>query len=163
MRRINPAWKVACGYVSGLAVAGPGEDFVDFAGVEDLGGGDPGAARDGDAVGKPGEVVHGVGVAIDGEGDPGVGGFAGALVGQVEAIGSGVYLQRGARRGGGGEDGVPVIVGPGATADDAARGVGDDIHMRVVDGGEEAFGDGLAVAAQACVERGDHEVEFGQD
>ena len=77
--------------------------------------------------------------------------------------GAALISKRRAGRGGGGEDRVPVVIGTAAPADDPPRRVRDDIDVGVVDRLQESPGDGGAVAAQTGVERGDHDVQFGED
>jgi hypothetical protein len=104
-------------------------------GIENVGGGEPAAARHADAVLHVGHVLGVVGVGGDGEaaalgfGDADEGGV------EVEAFRAGVDLHGDASAGGFGGDGFKVVDEGVAVEQDAAGGVADGFDVGVFQAG----------------------------
>ena len=86
----------------------------------------------------------------------------GTLDGEVEPRRRAVHLERGPGPGRLGVDGVPVEVEVVALADLATRRVGDDVDVRAADAVERPAGQLGPRLAARDVDRGDDEVEAGQ-
>ena len=110
-------------------VQGPGVDHVV--------GGEPAALRGADTVRQVVQVGDGVGVTVDGELHPGVPGRADVVGRQVEPLRRGVDLQRRPGTRAGAEQLAEVHVDRRPSAHPAGGGVADDVHARVLAGGDK--------------------------
>jgi hypothetical protein len=103
---------------------------VERPGVDHIVWGEPAPLSCGDPEAEVREVPGGVGVAVDGEDGSVPEGRPDQARGEVQAIGEGVDLERGAGAGAGGEHGVPVGVDGCAPADEPRAGVADNVDVR---------------------------------
>ena len=123
----------------------------------------PRAARLVDAPAHVVELLGPVGVGVDREDAAHRDRAARTLGGEVEAVRRAVDLERGAGRGGRLEHGVPVEVEVVAGLDHPARRVGDDVDVRAADRVQRAPRELGARLAAGDVDRGDDEVEAGEE
>ena len=131
-------------------------------GVEDVGGGEPGAAKLGDAVTHLVELFGGVGVGVDDD-------FAAELFGEAEiqvvevgAGGVGVVFDGYAQFGGAFQDQVDVDGIALAAQNLAAGGMAEDADVWVFEGAEDAGGHLFDGLVEVGVDAGDDDVHLGE-
>ncbi len=130
--------------------------------VGDVRGREAAAAGLEDAVAEDVEAARAVGVAADDDGDAvALGGGASHVV-QIEAGRVSVDLHELSVAGGGGKNGFEVDGVRFAAADEAARGMGDDGDVWILERAEDAIGDLFARLLLAVVDAGDDPVGLGQ-
>ena len=129
-------------------------------GVEDVGGGEPGAAELRGAPAQVVEIFDGVGVGVDDDAAAELSGQAEMEVVEIGAGGGGVVLDGDAELGGALEDLFHVDGVRIAAEEFAAGGVAEDAGVGVFEGGEDAIGHLLDGLIEAGVDAGDDDVEL---
>ena len=138
------------------------QKFFDGAGVEEVGGAEPGAAELHDAVVDLIELVGGMGVGVDDDLAAVFFGEAEVEVVEVGARGRGVVFDGDAEARGSGEELGEVDLVRLALQDLAAGGVAEDVDVRIFGGAEDAGGDFFGGLVEAGVDAGDDDVELGE-
>ncbi len=134
------------------------KESIDVEAIEDVVGGEAGAAGLLDGEPEVLEAAGGVSVGAEDEGDtPGVG-AAGELCVEIEASSAAVDLEGDSVLGGGVEEGFEVEVIAVTTAEDPARGVPDRGEETGVDGREEALGHLVSGELEVAVDGADDPV-----